>query len=196
MTRLTDAFAFAAQCHDGMLRKGTTLPYIVHPAEVVSIAAAITDDEDVLCAAVLHDVMEDCGVTFDTLAQRFGLRTAQLVESETQMHGGDPCVTWDMRKERAVSRLRHGSRETKIIALADKLSNMRAIRRDYDCYGDGLFERFHQRDMRRHAWYYRSIIALLEDELGTMDAWTELCAHVEYVFGKLMDAQECEARVV
>ena len=48
MTRLTDAIAFTAQCHDGMLRKGTTLPYIVHPAEVVAIAAAMTDDEDVL----------------------------------------------------------------------------------------------------------------------------------------------------
>ncbi len=184
MTRLTDAIAFAAGCHDGMLRKGTSLPYIVHPAEVVAIASAMTDDEDVLCAAVLHDVMEDCGVTIEALTARFGVRTAQLVLNETQLHGGDPHATWDMRKERAVAQLRHGSREMKIIALADKLSNMRAIRRDYDRYGDGVFERFHQHDMRRHAWYYRSILALLEGELGETDAWKELCAHVEYVFSE------------
>ncbi|MBQ7785435.1 MAG: bifunctional (p)ppGpp synthetase/guanosine-3',5'-bis(diphosphate) 3'-pyrophosphohydrolase [Clostridia bacterium] len=182
MTRLTDAFSFAAQCHDGMLRKGTNLPYIVHPAEVAAIAASLTDDEDVLCAAVLHDVMEDCGISLEALAARFGARVAQLVESETQMHSGDPRATWDMRKARAVKRLENGSRETKVIALADKLSNMRAIRRDYERYGDGLFMRFHQHDMHRHAWYYRSILALLEGDMGETDAWKELCAHVEYVF--------------
>jgi len=182
MTRLSDAFSFAAQCHDGMLRKGTTLPYIVHPAEVAAIAAAITDDEEVLCAAVLHDVMEDCGVTLDDLTQRFGARVAQLVESVTQIYEGDPRATWDIRKEYAVAQLRRGSRETKIISLADKLSNMRAIHRDYDRYGDGVFLRFNQHDMHRHAWYYRSMAALLEGELGGTDAWKELCTHVDYVF--------------
>ena len=182
MTRLSEAISFAAQCHDGMLRKGTSLPYIVHPAEVAAICAAITDDEDVLCAAVLHDVMEDCGVTFEAIELRFGAHVAQLVESETQKSGGDPCATWDARKEAAVKRLCGGSRETKIIALADKLSNMRAIRRDYDRFGQALFARFHQHDKNRHAWYYRSIVALLEGELGQTDAWKELCMHVRYVF--------------
>ena len=182
MTRLSEAISFAAQCHDGMLRKGTNLPYIVHPAEVVAICAALTDDEDVSCAAVLHDVMEDCGVTFEALESRFGARVAQLVESETQQSGGDPRATWDARKEAAVARLGTGSRETKIIALADKLSNMRAIRRDYDRYGNDLFERFHQHDMRRHAWYYGSILSILEGEFCETDAWRELREHVEYVF--------------
>ena len=185
MTRLSDAIAFAARCHDGMLRKGTSLPYIVHPAEVVAIAAAMTDDEDVLCAAVLHDVMEDCAVTLGELTGRFGERVAHLVESETQPHSGDPCATWDARKERAVARLKEGSRDTQIIALSDKLSNMRAIRRDYDRYGINLFERFHQHDRKRHAWYYRSIVELLEAELGATAAWAELKGHVEYVFADM-----------
>ena len=191
MTRLSEAFDFAVQSHDGMLRKGTNLPYLVHPAEVTAIAAAMTDDEDVLCAAVLHDVMEDCGVTFEAIEFRFGARVAQLVESETQPHGGDPHATWDARKTAAVARIAAGSRETKIIALSDKLSNMRAIRRDYDRHGDRLFERFHQHDMRRHAWYYRSILSILEAEFGASDAWKELRAHVEYVF---CDAEQKEGR--
>ena len=182
MTRLTQAFVFAAQCHDGMLRKGTNLPYMVHPAEVAAIAAALTDDEDVLCAAVLHDVMEDCGVELDTLKERFGERVAQLVLSETQPHGGDPCATWEARKREAVTRIAVGSRETKIIALCDKLSNMRAIRRDYDQLGAALFDRFHQHDALRHAWYYRSILGLLQAELGTTNEWRELQAHIAYVF--------------
>ena len=158
--------------------------------EVVAIAAAMTDDEDVLCAAMLHDVMEDCGVTMSQLAERFGARVAHLVCCETQLHEGDPRATWDLRKRHAVERLAVGGREMKIIALSDKLSNMRAIHRDYDRYGLDLFKRFHQHDMRRHAWYYRSIVSLLEDEFGETDAWMELHAHVEYVFAAVKEERE------
>ena len=93
MTRLSEAISFAARCHDGMLRKGTDTPYIVHPMEAAAIAAALTNDEDILCACVLHDVAEDCGVTESELAERFGVRTAQLVMSETQLCEGDRRLT-------------------------------------------------------------------------------------------------------
>ena len=182
MTLVSEAMIFAARAHDGMLRKGTDVPYIVHPAEVSAIASTMTDDAEVLAAAVLHDVMEDCGVTGEELARRFGARVAQLVRSETQEPCGDPRSTWDARKRLAIERIAQGDRAVKIIALSDKLSNMRAIHRDFDRDGERLFSRFHQHDKRRHAWYYRSCIALLEGELGATDAWRELLAHVEHVF--------------
>ena len=72
MTLVTQAVIFAAQAHDGAARKGSEIPYIVHPMEVVAIASTMTDDPQVLAAAALHDVMEDCGVTFETLSERFG----------------------------------------------------------------------------------------------------------------------------
>ena len=74
MTLVTQAVIFAAQAHDGAARKGSEIPYIVHPMEVVAIASTMTDDPQVLAAAALHDVMEDCGVTFETLSERFGVR--------------------------------------------------------------------------------------------------------------------------
>ena len=76
MTLVTQAVIFAAQAHDGAARKGGEIPYIVHPMEVVAIASTMTDDPQVLAAAALHDVMEDCGVTFETLSERFGVRVA------------------------------------------------------------------------------------------------------------------------
>lgn len=182
MTLVTDAMIFAAGAHDGMLRKGTDIPYIVHPAEVAAIAATLTSDEEILAAAVLHDVMEDCGVTEEEIAQRFTLRVAQLVASETQKRSGDPRATWFERKRSAIRRLAQGDRSVKIIALSDKLSNMRAIHRDFDRDSDTMFFRFHQHDKRLHAWYYRSCMALLEEELGQTDAWRELRMHVEHVF--------------
>ena len=84
-----------------------------------------------------------------------------------------------------------GDRAIKIIALADKLSNMRAIRRDYDRLGDALFDRFNQRDACKHGWYYRSCLEKLAGELGKTNEWKELRAHIEHVFG--MEAEEADA---
>ncbi len=196
MMRLSEAIAFAARCHDGMLRKGTVTPYIVHPMEVAAIAAALTDDEDILCACVLHDVAEDCGVTEAELVSRFGARTAQLVMSETQLCDGDPRETWERRKRGALERIEHGGRAVKLIALSDKLSNLRAIRRDYERDSDAMFFRFHQHDRRMHAWYYTSVLALLKDEFSDTREWQEMRAHVEYVFGTAEQEKGVKARVV
>lgn len=182
MTLVTEAVIFASQKHDGMLRKGTDLPYIVHPVEVMAIASALTDDPEILAAAVLHDVIEDCAVTEEELSMRFGARVTRLVLSETQLSAGDPFETWDMRKKEAIARIARGGRSVKLIALADKLSNMRAIHRDYDRDSDTMFLRFHQHDKSRHAWYYRSMVSLLKEEFGNTDAWNELSGHVEHVF--------------
>lgn len=57
---INEAIEFAAKAHEGQLRKGTKKPYIVHPIEVSEIVSAMTDDEEVICAAVLHDTIEDC----------------------------------------------------------------------------------------------------------------------------------------
>ena len=182
MTLTTMAVEFAARAHDGMLRKGTNVPYITHPMEVAAIVSVLTDDEEILAAALLHDVMEDCGVTEQELSLRFGARVAYLVRYETQERIGDPRETWLERKRGAVARLIHGDWAARVIALGDKLSNMRAIRRDYDCDGDALFFRFHQHDKQKIAWYYRSCLSVLEAEFSQSAAWQELSMHIEYVF--------------
>ena len=72
MNLVSQAAVFATNAHDGMMRKGTKIPYIVHPMEVAAIAASLTDDPEVIAAALLHDVMEDCGVTQKQLFEQFG----------------------------------------------------------------------------------------------------------------------------
>ena len=57
---IDDAIEFATKAHEGQFRKGTRRPYIVHPIEVADIVSAMTNDEEVICAAVLHDTIEDC----------------------------------------------------------------------------------------------------------------------------------------
>ena len=199
MTLVTQAAVFAAHAHDGATRKGSQIPYIVHPMEAAAIAATLTDDPHVVAAAMLHDVMEDCGVSFEELRARFGERVATLVRDESQSEGPESRASWGRRKREAVRRLARGSRDAKIICLSDNLSNMRAIFRDVGREGDAVFLRFNQHDKRQHAWYYRSCAALMEGELGRTLAWQELSGLIAQVFGgveSLMpeDAEEEEVR--
>ena len=191
MTLFSQAIAFAAQMHSGAVRKGTDIPYIVHPMEAAAIASTMTTDESVLAAAVLHDVIEDCGVGAEELEARFGRTVAELVLSETQLHGGDPQETWESRKREGLRAIEEGSRDVRIIALGDKLSNMRAIHRDYHRLGSALFDRFNQHDPVRHAWYYRSCQALFKKDLAGTQAYAEFCMHVEAVFGQLAPHEQC-----
>ncbi len=182
MTLVTRAMIFAAEAHDGDVRKGSQAPYIVHPMEAMAIASSITEDPEVLAAAALHDVAEDCGITREELTMRFGERVANLVMAESQIQKGDPCASWDDRKRRALERLEQAGRDEKIIALADKLSNMRAINRDFERDGEKMFLKFHQTDRRCHAWYYRNCVERLRDELGDTQAFRELAMRVNRVF--------------
>ena len=73
------AAAFAERAHRGAVRKGTAIPYITHPLEAAVIVASITEDQELIAAALLHDVMEDAGVSREKLKAEFGSRVADLV---------------------------------------------------------------------------------------------------------------------
>ena len=131
---IDDAMEFAARAHEGQFRKGTRRPYIVHPIEVADIVSTMTKDEEVICAAVLHDTIEDCrGITWDVLKLRFGSRVADMVAQESE----DKSKSWEERKGATISRLQEAPVEVQMIGLADKLSNMRDIDRDYPKEGSG-----------------------------------------------------------
>ncbi|MCB7318824.1 HD domain-containing protein [Lacrimispora sp. 210928-DFI.3.58] len=147
------AVAFAAKAHEGAFRKGTSIPYITHPLETAVIVSGFTDDEEMIAAALLHDVVEDAGVTRKELEERFGTRVADLVMEESE----DKSKSWQERKSATIDHLALASREAKILALGDKLSNMRCTARDYLLLGDGLWERFNEKDKGKHAWYYWGI---------------------------------------
>ncbi len=181
---LTDAIEFAAKCHEGQLRKGTDIPYMVHPMEACAIAATITSDQEVLAAAVLHDVAEDCRVTIQELKDRFGNRVAALVAAESELKEDDAEGSWIRRKQHTIDKLQGACGDELIVTMADKLSNIRAICRDYEKLGDGLWERFNQQDMRMQAWYYQSIRDKLV-RLGDSAAFSEYSVLVDRVFSTL-----------
>lgn len=183
---LDKAIGFATRAHSGQMRKGTSTPYILHPLETAIICATITDDEEVLSAAALHDTVEDTGATVDQIDAEFGPRVAALVagESEDKREGLPSAETWRIRKEETIDYLEMTEDPAvKLICLGDKLSNMRAIHRDFEELGDALWERFNQKDPAQHAWYYRSLADVLEPDFGETPAWRELAMHIDAVFG-------------
>lgn len=183
---LDKAICFAVRAHQNTERRGKGFPYIVHPLEAVSIVATITPDQELLAAAALHDVVEDTSFTLDELRREFGERVATLVEQESDkfMEGVSETDSWRDRKQAAIDRIAAAPRDAQIVAMGDKLSNMRAIARDYDELGDKLWERFHAPGGRAdHEWHYRGLAQSLSTLAGT-HAFREFMAHIEHVFGK------------
>lgn len=185
-TSLLDrAITFAVKAHQGMERKGKGFPYVVHPMEAVCIVATITNDQELLAAAALHDVIEDTDTTADDLKKEFGERVAMLVEAESDdKTGGSKAETWHQRKQDTLDRLRNADLDIKIVALGDKLSNMRAIAHDYAVLGDELWNRFTVKDPAEHAWRYHALAEALND-LSDTDAYKEFHTLVNNTFGTL-----------
>ncbi|MCR5560524.1 MAG: HD domain-containing protein [Bacteroidales bacterium] len=183
-TELLDrAIIFAVKAHAGTERRGKGFPYIVHPMEAVEIVATMTTDQELLAAAALHDTVEDTDVTVEQIREEFGERIANLVasESDTFEEGVSEEESWHARKQAAIDRLSRASHDAKIVALGDKLSNMRTIARDYAVKGDELWKIFHAKDRADHEWHYRGLAAALE-ELSDTFAYKEFVQLINQVF--------------
>lgn len=182
---LDKAIVFAVKAHAGTERRGKGFPYIVHPLEAVEIVATMTTDQELLAAAALHDTVEDTDVTLDDIRREFGDRVAKLVEEESDvfMEGVSEADSWHERKQAAIDRLSRASRDAKMVALGDKLSNARIIYRDFVQKGDKLWSIFHVKDVKEHEWHYRGLASSLKELEGTF-AYTEFTDLVEKIFGR------------
>lgn len=183
-TELLDrAIIFAVKAHAGTERRGKGFPYIVHPMEAMEIVATITPDQEMLAAAALHDTVEDTDVTIERIREEFGERIANLVasESDVMVEGVSEEDSWHARKQAAIDRLAAAPSDAKIVALGDKLSNMRAIARDYAVKGDELWKIFHAKDPSDHEWHYRGLANSLRDLSDTF-AFQEFEALINQVF--------------
>ena len=185
---LDRAIVFAVKAHHNTERRGKGFPYIVHPMEAVEIVATLTTDQELLAAAALHDTVEDTEVTVEQIRSEFGDRIASLVHAESDQLNGEVFTgganeeeTWHARKQAAIDRLAAAPHDAKIVALGDKLSNMRAIWRDYKTKGDELWNIFHVKDKASHEWHYRGLVASLSELKGTF-AYEEFVHLINEVF--------------
>lgn len=143
----------------GQRRKGSNLPYIIHPMEVWQILHSNNCSVNVQIAGLLHDTMEDAAVTEDEIINAFGKEILSLVKSESE----DKSKSWKERKQATIDSLANESPEAMQVCCADKLSNCRAQYYDLLQIGDALFDRFNKEsDPGLQSWYYHGIVDALK----------------------------------
>ena len=183
---IDQAIIFAFVAHRGMVRKGDGQPYILHPIEVMSLVSLMSDDEEVLCAAILHDTVEDTSTSIETIANKFGDRVASLVSYETEDKRGnvDKDKTWKIRKQETIDHMSKAKDiGAKMICLADKVSNLRSMKLGLYDQGDQFFERFNQKDPLEHYWYFNGLKQALA-ELKDYSVYKEYCSLIDQIFTK------------
>jgi (p)ppGpp synthase/HD superfamily hydrolase len=178
-----DALEFAAAAHRGQYRKGTRIPYIVHPLGVARTLIELNCADEVVVAGLLHDTVEDAGVTLEEIESRFGSRVAVLVSGASEP---DKTAVWEQRKSHTLDILRETpDTELLLLSCADKLDNIRALRSDLGRVGEEAFTVF-KRPRDKQRWYYESLARVFGDRL--MDGpgrglAAAFCGEVRAVFG-------------
>jgi (p)ppGpp synthase/HD superfamily hydrolase len=157
-SRFLRAFQFAANKHSGQTRKASTIPYIAHLMGVASLVLEAGGDENLAIAALLHDVVEDCGGApmLKEVRRRFGSRVAKVVDGCTDADTY-PKPPWRERKEKYIRHLKSADAGTRLVSAADKLNNVRSILSDYRVVGESVWSRF-KGGREGTLWYYRTLL--------------------------------------
>jgi (p)ppGpp synthase/HD superfamily hydrolase len=167
LLRLTQAFDFACRTHAAQRRKGAGQePYVNHLAEVAHLVAQATGgaDENLIIAALLHDVVEDQGVTRGQIVEMFGKDVAALVMEVTD----DKTLPKDERKRLQIEHAAHISARARVLKMADKTSNLRAIQHSPPPW-----------PLARKQRYFAWAKAVVDNARG-VNAWIEAAFDAEY----------------
>ncbi|MBR1534983.1 MAG: HD domain-containing protein [Ruminococcus sp.] len=197
MNKIEEAIIYATVMHQGKVRKLGNTPYILHPLEVAQILSAMTNDQDVITAGILHDIVEDTDGTLEEIEKRFGERVAFLVssESENDYPGESKDASWKRRKEESLKVLKNTDDQgVRMLWLADKLANIRSLAGGYSEYGEQLWESFHQRDPEMQHWYYQTVAEQLELSLNKTGAFKEFIKHINFIWPGSFDSDKARYR--
>jgi len=152
------AIEVAAKAHSGQYRKGTMIPYIIHPLRVGVTLIEYGCRGELAAAGILHDVVEDTPLSVDDVQRAFGADTAFLVKAVSEPDKGD---TWKRRKKHTLKQLESASLDVLLVSCADKLDNVLSLKKDIDQIGESVWSRF--RKTRKHqSWYYTSLSQVFE----------------------------------
>lgn len=168
--KMQEAYEFAASAHKNQLRKGRKIPYMTHLIWTLNYASLLTDKEAVKIAALLHDTMEDTSVTKADIEAHFGTYIAELVanDSENKRRGQNPADTWEIRKKESLEHMKNASSEIKIIALSDKTANLGSLVKEKKIFGEAMWLRFNQKDVKKQKWYYEECKNALQELENTV----------------------------
>lgn len=188
-----DAIEFAARAHRGQYRKGTQIPYILHPLRVAQLLITMGAPRRVVVAAILHDTIEDTDATAEQIAAAFGADVAALVEEASEP---DQEAVWEERKQHTITSVRTASADALLVICADKLDNVRSMRRGERRDGAAFWDRF-QKTRPSQAWYYQRLamaLAEVADDDPLLSLTKRLKREVDSLFAPPETAPDATAR--
>lgn len=169
--RINQALIVAAEAHKHQTRKGTNIPYIIHPVAVALLISEYTTDEDVIIGALFHDILEDVPSTIyseEQMRANFGERVTNLVKDVSEpKRPGLAENPWKKRKLAYIEHLQtKAGNDALAISAADKVHNMLSIIEDYSTQGEQLWHRFHA-PKKDQLWFYQTVSGIIIEKLGT-----------------------------
>jgi len=165
--RYNVALRLAARAHAGQMRKGTDVPYLVHPVHVARILEAHGFDEDIVLAGLLHDTLEDTALTLDEIARVAGTRVASLVREVTEDKRDESGERpWEVRKNEQLERLARADREVAALKAADSLHNVRETIEEARAHGVALVFRRFKRGPEVSLAHHREVARIVRQRLG------------------------------
>jgi len=185
-TKLQKAINFSIKVHEldsQQKRKGTSVPYITHPLTIGIILSRVTDDEDIVVAGILHDVIEDCepygSVTYDQVGELFGEKVAKMVNDVTEQ---DKSLPWEKRKQLALDHISEMENNSILVKSADVLHNLADLVLDLENKGVAVFEKFNANQEKTLERYQK-----LLKELKAVWPDNPLLPDLEQQYGRLLE---------
>ncbi|MFX3623544.1 MAG: HD domain-containing protein [Ectobacillus sp.] len=175
---LNKAVETAVIAHESQKRKGSSIPYIVHPVTVAMLLMQADCSRDIVIAGLLHDTVEDTSMSYETIQNQFGANVARLVQ-ECSEH--DKAKEWEERKQHMINQIEHISEEACMIMCADKLHNICSVATNLQTSGDMVGNRF-KRGKDKQEWYYRSVVEALGKRIPEFSLYVLLKREVEGLF--------------
>ncbi len=157
-TLIEKAMTLAERAHAGQTRKEAPIPYIVHPVSVALILARHGFSDEVVAAALVHDVVEDTPVSADEIRAELGEEVAELVAPVTH----NDSLSWDEKKKAYIEAVRQAPEGVKALSVADKIANAHSLLTAYEEQGIGVWKYFNAgRDKK--LWFENAMLEMLQE---------------------------------
>lgn len=158
MTILEKALRLSALAHKNQTRKGTPVPYIIHPVMVAHLLQKYGASDTVIAAALVHDVLEDTPITLDELRSELGEDIAHIVELLSE----DKSLPWKERKNAYKENVRTGGEDVQVVSLGDKVHNLASLLDEYEERGEELWSVFNA-SKEDKLWFEEEMLKVFSD---------------------------------
>lgn len=159
---LNRAISFATIAHRRQKRKGSKLPYIIHPYSMALYLQSKGCKQEVIIAALFHDILEDTIVGEKKIKEQFGAEVLAIVKACTE----NKILSWQKRKLESFEKYEHASEEILLVSMTDKMHNMFSILEDYPIFGEKIWNKF-SKQKSDYNWYYSKLNSIFDKRAQT-----------------------------